>query len=231
MNLFFAEQLTPSGGSMDAGETHHAHKVLRKSVGDCILVSAGKGVIYEAKITTISKRELLFENTAVFKEATKTRALHMAVAPTKANERFEFFLEKATELGVDEITPILCFNSERKTYKHERGLKIVQGAAKQSLSCHWPTLNESISLRDFLSKQSSSSPVQKLIAHCHDTERQDYFNLPKTEQQLILIGPEGDFSIQEVEAAMESGFSPISLGSQRLRTETAALAACFGFNY
>jgi 16S rRNA (uracil1498-N3)-methyltransferase len=215
---------------MDEMETHHAHKVLRKAVGDAILVSDGKGIIYEATITTISKRSLSFENTAIFKSEKKTRFLHLAVAPTKSNERFEFFLEKATELGIDTITPIQCFNSERKAYKYERGLKIVQGAAKQSLSCHWPKLHELCTLTAFLANHQNTQG-EKYIAHCHDEARQDYFSLPKATHQLILIGPEGDFSLQEVEAAIKNGFAPISLGNKRLRTETAALAACFGFNY
>ncbi len=230
MNLFFAIDLSAEGGSLEATETHHATKVLRKQVGEEILVTQGKGVIYRARIHQISKRQLDFENLAVFKEEKQTRHLHLAVAPTKANDRFEFFLEKATELGVHEITPLLCSNSERKIYKTERGNKIIQGAAKQSLSCQWPVLNELTSLADFF-ERTRHVAGQKSIAHCHPGEKTDFFTIAQKEQALVLIGPEGDFTQEEIAASKEYEFSPVSLGQKRLRTETAALAACFGFLY
>jgi 16S rRNA (uracil1498-N3)-methyltransferase len=148
----------------------------------------------------------------------------MAVAPTKNNDRFEWFLEKATEIGISEITPIICEQSERKVLKKERLDRIILSAMKQSLKAYKPQLNDPISFNAFISKQH---PGQKYIAHCHQGPKHSLLKEAKSsEPLLILIGPEGDFSVKEIEMAVNQGFIPITLGSARLRTETAALAAC-----
>lgn len=228
MNLFFAEELNEKDGFLDKTESHHALKVLRKQIGDEILVTQGKGVIYIAKIEAGSASHLKFTVLNIFKEEARKQHLHIAIAPTKANERFEFFIEKATELGIAEITPILCSNSERKLYKTDRGEKVVKSAVKQSLACNLPVFNNMVKFDAFINQTHTA---HKLLAHCHSGDKSDFFKSSKKTHTLILIGPEGDFSMEEIKKAQAHGFETISLGEKRLRTETAALAACFGFLY
>jgi 16S rRNA (uracil1498-N3)-methyltransferase len=148
----------------------------------------------------------------------------LAVAPTKMNERYEWFLEKATEIGIQEITPIICEHSERKVIKTDRFQKILESAMKQSLHYYLPKLNEPIAYKDFIKKEFNG---QKFIAHCEETDKKSLKNeLEVCEDVTILIGPEGDFSIKEIQLAIESSFIPVSLGNTRLRTETAAIVAC-----
>jgi 16S rRNA (uracil1498-N3)-methyltransferase len=155
--------------------------------------------------------------------------LHIAVAPTKTIERFEWFLEKATELGIDEITPIICDRSERKEIKVDRSNKIITSAVKQSLKAYHPKLNQQKSFKEFIIQKQDA---QLFISHCEEGEK--FFinqKFKKHQKYLILIGPEGDFSSSEIEIALQNEFVPIPLGESRLRTETAALQACFEFNY
>ena len=153
------------------------------------------------------------------------------VAPTKLNDRYEWFLEKATEIGVSEITPILCDNSERKVIKAERYEKIILGAMKQSLKAHLPILNPMISFKEFISSEKFGT-TPTFIAHCNDVEKQSLKLLKPTSNQItILIGPEGDFSEKEIEMALQKMAKPISLGKSRLRTETAAIVACHSIAY
>ena len=147
-----------------------------------------------------------------------------AVAPTKMNERYEWFLEKATEIGIQEITPIICEHSERKVIKTDRFQKIIESAMKQSLHYYLPKLNEPISLKELLKKEIDG---QKFIAHCEETDKESLKNeLKPNEDVTILIGPEGDFSVKEIQLAIENNFIPVSLGNTRLRTETASIVAC-----
>jgi 16S rRNA (uracil1498-N3)-methyltransferase len=140
------------------------------------------------------------------------------------NERYEWFLEKATEIGIQEITPIICEHSERKVIKTDRFQKILESAMKQSLHYYLPKLNEPITFKDFIKMESQG---QKFIAHCEETTRKSLKNELKTnENVLILIGPEGDFSVKEIQQAIATKFIPVSLGNTRLRTETAAIVAC-----
>ncbi|MGC3976836.1 MAG: RsmE family RNA methyltransferase [Paludibacteraceae bacterium] len=148
----------------------------------------------------------------------------MAVAPTKNIERYEWFIEKATEIGIDEITPLVCRYSERKVIKPERLEKLIVSAAKQSLKAYFPILNPACTIDDFLKRYDES---QKFIAHCYEEDKATLQSLyKKTSDVIILIGPEGDFSIEEVQNSIKQGYRPISLGSCRLRTETAAVIAC-----
>jgi len=149
----------------------------------------------------------------------------LAVAPTKMNDRYEWFLEKATEIGIDSITPIICDHSERKVIKTERFDKILQSAMKQSLSYYLPTLHPLISFKEFIKQDFSD---QLFIAHCEDTERKSLKQALQPKQDvIILIGPEGDFSTKEIELAIAKSFSPVTLGNTRLRTETAAIVATY----
>ena len=149
---------------------------------------------------------------------------HIVVAPTKMNDRLEWFLEKATEIGVHEITPIICDHSERKVYKIDRAEKIIQAAMKQSLHYYIPKINEPISFAQFV---KSNFEGQKFIAHCEETDKKSLKSVLKPNQNIImLIGPEGDFSEKEITLALENDFTAVSLGNTRLRTETAAIVAC-----
>ncbi len=227
MNLFLAEELTSEGGYLGKEESHHASRVLRMNMGDLLLTTQGTGIIYQSEITEAHKTQVVFKNLSVFKKESSPPYLHIAIAPTKSNDRFEFFLEKATEIGISEITPIICHNSERKVYKTDRGNKIVISAAKQSLACHWPVLNEPVRLTEL---KVEGSETQKFIAHCEKDDMPNILKeLPSYAKVLMLIGPEGDFSPKEIEWAKTNGYTECSLGTKRLRTETAGIAVALGF--
>jgi len=185
----------------------------------------GKGGFYEAEIVEAHHKGCVL---SVIEKKTdfgkKDFHLHMAIAPTKNIDRFEWFLEKCTEIGIDEITPLLSEHSERKVIKPERLEKILVSAMKQSVKAYLPKLNELTLLNDFLKHETSAD---KFIAHCNPGDKNHLKNIIQPKQDaLILIGPEGDFSVDEVEAAKEHGFAEISLGEARLRTETAGVVAC-----
>ena len=226
MELFFQENLLESTSEikLSTEESRHISKVLRKKTGDAITVTNGKGLEWKGEITMLDTRNTLATKTAtIFHKKAKSN-LHIAIAPTKSNDRIEWFLEKATEIGITHITPILCNHSERRNIKSERFEKILIGALKQSNQFHLPKLNSLTYFSDFVSSYSADN---KFIAHCREGNKSNlssYNSLSK--DVLILIGPEGDFSREEVELAMENDFLPIALGSQRLRTETAGIVAC-----
>lgn len=226
MSLFFAEELSETGGQLSADESHHAARVLRLSTGDEILTTQGKGIIYRSRLLSLGKKHSQFENIEVFKDEKRGKYLHIAIAPTKSNDRFESFLEKATEAGVDEITPVICKNSERKVYKTERGKKILKAGAKQSLACWWPTINEPVLLKNFLPLNFEG--FSKYIAHCEDMDQPNVLpKLQQVEKLLMLIGPEGDFTPSEIKSAQEAAFTQANLGPKRLRTETAGMVVSF----
>ena len=205
-------------------ESKHIVRVLRKSVGDSILITNGKGQLFKGVIAAANPNKCLVKTALKETQPPIPYRLHMAVAPTKLNDRFEWFLEKATEIGITEITPILCHHSERKTIKLERYEKIIQSAMKQSLRYHLPKLNELTPISEILKSAKESN---KTIAHCESGTKMKLKDWVIPNQDiLILIGPEGDFSTQEIATALEHNFTAISLGDARLRTETAAIAAC-----
>lgn len=228
MNLFYTPHIQDGEGFLDKEESHHATRVLRMKPGDQTLVTDGQGTIYNATLTAVSKSETRFSIDSTFKqEDTPAGHLHIAIAPTKNNDRFEFFLEKATEIGISEITPIICDHSERKVYKTERGQKIIASAAKQSLACWWPVLHEPITLSEFLKQEHDG---EKFIAHCEKDDMPNILKeLPSFPKVLMLIGPEGDFSHREIELAQKQAYQECSLGAKRLRTETAGLAVALGY--
>ena len=153
--------------------------------------------------------------------------MHIAIAPTKNMDRFEWFLEKATEIGIDEITPIICSRSERKVIKTERCNRILLSAMKQSLKFHVPKLNEAISLNDFIKQDFEGT---KYIAHCEEGNKTELKEKKKEKRTLMLIGPEGDFSPTEIEMVLQYQFKAVSLGTSRLRTETAGIIAAHTIN-
>lgn len=228
MNLFYQANLheTSQNITFDKDESRHIFKVLRHKIGDSLHITNGLGILFTAELVDVSQKQCLAVVKKIDKKAPHPYYLHMAVAPTKNNDRFEWFLEKATEIGISEITPIVCDHSERKIIKLDRFEKIIESAMKQSLKMHKPKLNELTSFSEFIKLQSDFKG-EKCIAHCADSDKKLLKNLaPPKSSTIILIGPEGDFSYKEIVLAQESGFTPISLGESRLRTETAAIAAC-----
>jgi len=203
-------------------ESRHLSKVLRKQPGDLVAVTDGKGLEVHVQIQNISSRKTNGHIVETITPPAPKHQTHIAIAPTKNIVRLEWFLEKATEIGIHRISPILCKHSERKVIKSDRLAKILQAALKQSQQFHLPQLDELISFEAFVAQQQKG-----YIAHCNTEEKIDLADIAPTEQSnCILIGPEGDFSLDEIVFAQKNNFQPISLGSQRLRTETAALVAC-----
>lgn len=212
-------------------EAKHFAKVLRGKVGQEINITDGLGNMAKGLVNRISNSTVEIELTSVIENFEKRDyKLHIAVCPTKNIDRTEFFIEKAVEIGIDEISFLKSFHSERKNINFERLSKIAQTAVKQSLKAYIPKMNDLMKFSDFISNNNSEN---KLIAHCNnDFKRKDLhsFVKPKTDY-LILIGPEGDFSKEEIVLANDNGFNGISLGHQRFRTETAAMNVVFGINW
>ncbi|MDD6473584.1 MAG: 16S rRNA (uracil(1498)-N(3))-methyltransferase [Bacteroidales bacterium] len=228
MHYFYTPDIRTSN-ELPLEEAAHAIRVLRLQIGDEIMLINGKGSFFKAKISDIGNKRCFFSIMQELPQAPIWNGhLHIAIAPTKNMDRIEWFTEKATEIGIDEITFLLCRYSERKVVKNERIEKILISGIKQSLKSRLPRLND---MTDFKKFVAQDIPGGKYIAHCYkDTERvllKDV--LTQGLDATILIGPEGDFSEEEVDLAIRHGFTPVSLGTSRLRTETAALAACHTF--
>lgn len=231
MHLFYTPELNSDDEFfvLSPEESKHCCKVLRLDEGSTVILVDGRGGWYTAQIVQANaKRTEVKIDAAVLELDKRNHYLHIAVAPTKNIDRFEWFLEKATELGIDEISPIICERSERRELKTERLNRRITAAMKQSLKAYHPRLNEPLSLKNFLDKDYGGN---KFIAHCMPGEKAFISGLlSRTQDCLILIGPEGDFTPAEAELALAKGFCPVSLGAARLRTETAALAVCFEVN-
>jgi 16S rRNA (uracil1498-N3)-methyltransferase len=226
MQLFYNSEIKKSDLTFffDKEESKHIVKVLRKNEGDKIFITNGLGFLFESEIILASEKKCEVKIAKETFQEPNTFYTHIAVAPTKMNDRLEWFLEKATEIGIHEITPIICDHSERKVYKIDRAEKIIQAAMKQSLHYYIPKINEPVSLSQFI---KSNITGQKFIAHCEETDKKTFKNEVKRDEKItILIGPEGDFSTKEINFAIENKFIPVTLGNTRLRTETAALVAC-----
>ena len=222
MQQFFTPNidLTLESYSFNEVESKHMAKVLRKNIGDTLYLSNGKGQIITAKLSLVSPKSCVVKLLEIKDIPAPKTAIHMIVAPTKNISRFEWFLEKATELGVYKITPILCDRSERKHIKHERCEKIIHAALKQSLRAYLPILAPLTPLKEIEIKEPA------FMAHCEDSPKKSLKDVVKEQAECsILIGPEGDFSKAEIAWANEQNITAVHLGSNRLRTETAALAA------
>lgn len=226
MQLFYNPTIneTTENFSFDKEESKHIIKVMRKKGGDILYVTNGLGYLFKTEISLGSDIKCTVKIIS-FEQAEKQKYhLHLAVAPTKMNDRYEWFLEKATEMGISEITPIICDHSERKFVKNDRFDKIILSAMKQSAQVFLPKLNEPIAFKDFIKYQPNG---QLFIGHCEETEKKSLKNELKPNTGVtILIGPEGDFSNKEIALAIENNYIPVSLGATRLRTETAAIVAC-----
>lgn len=226
MQLFYHPELDNETNqfTFPVDESRHISKVLRKKTGDTLDITNGKGIWYEAEILNPHHKKCTAQITAKRTVTPSPYRLHMVVAPTKLNDRFEWFLEKATEIGVHEITPIICDHSERKVIKQERMEKVIQSAMKQSLQTYLPKLNEAISFKEFMTLPNSDN---RFIAHCEEDKKTELLHTARPKENTsILIGPEGDFSENEIALALQNNYTAVALGDNRLRTETAAIVAC-----
>jgi 16S rRNA (uracil1498-N3)-methyltransferase len=231
MHIFYTPDITQNTYTLNEEESKHCVRVLRLTVGSIVNLVDGKGGFYTAEITSDNPKKVALAILKVETEFHKrNHYLHIAVAPTKNIDRLEWFLEKATELGIDEITPIITDRSERRVVKEDRLNKVITSAVKQSIKAYHPKLNEAISFDAFLKEPFEG---EKLIAHCIDQGEKQFISklVSPYQKYLILIGPEGDFTPEEVNLALNKGFKALTLGDNRLRTETAALAVCFEINY
>jgi|SRR5476651_2253962 len=232
MHLFYTPDITPQNDAwfLTEEESKHCTRVLRLDKGDQINLIDGKGGLYTATISDAHpKRTILHINSVTTEYSKRNHYLHIAVAPTKNLDRLEWFLEKATEIGIDEISLIITARSERKEAKIDRLDKIITSAIKQSLKAYHPILNEVIPFNKFIAKPFSG---QKFVAHCAEGAKLELKDeLQPQGNYLVMIGPEGDFTEKEIADALQYGFKAITLGESRLRTETAALEACFEINF
>jgi len=229
MQIFYCPDLKGDAYLLNEDESKHIIRVLRLKNGDHIHLTDGKGGLFKAELIDDHPKRCavsIVESTTEYEK--RNFKLHMAVAPTKNMSRYEWFLEKATEIGIDAISPIICDHSERKDVKVQRLEKVIVSAIKQSLKAYVPQIDEPIKFKNFV-KQAFNG--QKFIAYCEGKPTHLKELYKANSDVLILIGPEGDFSPEEVKLAQENGFKIISLGNARLRTETAALAACHAINF
>lgn len=209
-------------------ESAHCVRVLRYGVGDEILLTDGRGSTYTARIVSAHPKQCVFEVLSHERQQpSHDFHLHIAIAPTKHIERLEWMIEKCTEIGIDEITPILCRYSERRDVRIDRLQKVMLSAAKQSLTPYLPVLHAMTPIEQVIAAAQAQDHQDAFIAHCLKDQKAELASLIRPKRDVIvLIGPEGDFSEQEVEMALQSGFRAVSLGSSRLRTETAGVVAC-----
>jgi 16S rRNA (uracil1498-N3)-methyltransferase len=226
MQIFYAPDINGISYTLDVKESKHLIRVLRMVKGADVKLIDGKGNLFEGFISEPDQNKCIIEITREIKDFEKRNyKLHIAISPLKNPERFEWFVEKSVEIGIDEITPLICKNTEKPGIKSERVNNLIISAMKQSLKAKKTLLNETSSYKDFINKNLGGT---KMIAHCDDsTGRRKISDVySKKTDSIILIGPEGDFSREEIDSAVKRGFLPVHLGTSRLRTETAGLAAC-----
>ena len=229
MYIFYSPEILQNNYHLSIEESKHCMKVLRHKKSDIIHLMDGKGAFYTAEISEANPSKIEFRIIEQTNSIPRDYYIHIAIAPTKNINRFEWFLEKSIEMGIDEITPLFCDNSERKTLNIERLSKIIISASKLSKQAFFPILNPLLSCGSFIDRNID---VEKYIAHCHS-------NIPnllsheqiKSKKVEVLIGPEGDFSKNEIKQALSAGYKEISLGESRLRTETAGLVSCFALHF
>ena len=223
MELFYSTSIHDDHFLLEGEEAHHLLKVLRHKEGDTVMVTDGKGSLYTTHITEANPKKCLLKIIKQDKkDSEKNYSVHIAIAPTKNTDRLEWFLEKATEIGVDEISLIICKHSERRVVKEERLVKVLVAAMKQSLKSFLPHLHP---LKTFSQLIEGSREPQRYICSLDAMDLLSERYIP-SEKTIILIGPEGDFSKEEIALASSHGFVPVSLGNSRLRTETAGIMAC-----
>ena len=225
MRLFYNKDLSQKDSKViiNREESKHIVKVLRKKVGDTIYIANGKGILFTTKIDIINKNSTELKIIDSKQEPKSNFHVNIAVAPTKKNDRIEWFVQKSTQIGINSISTVLCEKSEQKIVKTERLEKITISAMKQSLQLHKPIIEELVSFEEFTRNCKSDN---KFIAHCKESEKLFLNNCKlKAKSITVLIGPEGGFSDIEIDLAEKNGFISVSLGNNRLRTETAAIVA------
>lgn len=229
MHLFYTPDLQDDAYTLPEDESKHIIRVLRLNLGEVIHLTDGLGGLFTSVIVDNNpKRCRLAITNKVLEYGKRDYKISIAIAPTKNIDRFEWFLEKCTEIGIDNIYPIICHRSERKVIKHDRSMRVITAAVKQSLKAYHPVLHEQMTFQQFLKEDL---PPEKFIAHCEEGNKQILKSLTgKKMNSIVLIGPEGDFSPDEIKNATNKGFIPVSLGDSRLRTETAGVAACHTFS-
>jgi 16S rRNA (uracil1498-N3)-methyltransferase len=226
MQIFYAPDITGSTYTLDERESKHLIRVLRMTKGAYVKLIDGKGNLYEGIINNPDQNQCTIDITGRIKDFERRNyRLHIAISPLKNPERFDWFVEKSVEFGIDEITPLICRNTEKPGIKSERVNNLIISAMKQSLKANKTLLNEPTSFKDFINKDLNGI---RMIAHCdNSTERSKIADIyAKNENAIILIGPEGDFSREEIDSAVNRNYYQIHLGQSRLRTETAGIAAC-----
>lgn len=229
MQFFYAQDLESDIYTLSAEESKHCVKVLRMVEGDEIQLTNGRGLLCRARILSADPKACSVEIVTRQQSPARSHYLHVAVAPTKNSARIEWFVEKAVEIGIDEITPIICEHSERGSQNMDRLEKIITSAMKQSLKTYRPILNAPTRMLDFLKLPFEG---QRLVCYCEGDERKYLQQLyTPGDPVIVLIGPEGDFSKTEIETALNIGYKPVTLGDCRLRTETAALYATTAINF
>jgi len=226
MHIFFAAGLVGKQFPLNEEESLHLSKVLRLKLGETVRLLDGAGGMYEGEIQLVHQKNSVVGNLRLINSTNKRPyRLHVAISPIKMMERFEWFLEKATEIGIDEITPVLSARTERSVVKLVRMEKIVQAAMKQSMNAFHPVLNEAVTLDNFI--KSKKEDADAFIAHCIPGEKPLLVNSAKGRNDItVLVGPEGDFTEAEVEKALKHNFNAVSLGESRLRSETAGIMVC-----
>jgi 16S rRNA (uracil1498-N3)-methyltransferase len=226
MEIFYAPDISGKSYTLDEKESKHVVRVLRMAKNQEVRLIDGRGNLYNGIIVVPDQKECKIQITGIINNYEKRPyKLHIAISPLKNPERFEWFIEKSVEIGIDEITPLICKNTEKTGIKAERINNIIISAMKQSLKATITVLNDPCTFKEFINRQADGL---RMIAHCEkDIKRQSIAEVYKNNMDaLILIGPEGDFRKEEIELAVEKGYQPVHLGSSRLRTETAGVAAC-----
>ena len=226
MQIFYSSGVSGTRATFNRDESGHCIRVLRMKKGDAITFTDGRGNLYEGVISSDNHHMMEASVTSVLHEyGVRGYRLHAAISPLKNNDRLEWFIEKAVELGIDEITPLICTRTEKPGIKRDRLEGLIISAMKQSVKTYLPVLNDPVPVNVFLTRDLHGV---KIIAHCNETPERicisEAFN--RGEDIVIMIGPEGDFTVEEVRMAVEAGFIPVHLGESRLRTETAGVTAC-----
>jgi 16S rRNA (uracil1498-N3)-methyltransferase len=231
MQIFYSPDIAGKEYTLDEGESWHCVRVLRMKSGTAVRLIDGKGNLYEAVIAIADPRKCSLAITGIIRDfETRNYKLHIAISPLKNYERFEWFIEKSVEIGVDEITPLICSNTEKPGIKRERVNNLIISAMKQSLKSTLTVLNEPCRFDDFIVSRQYSN---RMIAHCSNETGKSRIGevYSKGNDAVLLIGPEGDFSATEIKDAVAQGFVPVHLGKSRLRSETAGIAACYSIYY
>ncbi len=226
MHIFYSNSYDGKIFTLDEAESLHLARVLRLKPGDDARVINGSGSFFNCRVIDANKKFATLEVISLLENYKKRDYyLHIAIAPTKNIDRFEWFIEKSVEIGIDKITPLICERSERRVTKTQRSRKIIISAMKQSLKAYETIISEAMPFKRVIEECPESN---KFIAHCSDSGNQDKLSklVKPGSDGLVLIGPEGDFSTNEVDMAINKGFKEVNLGESRLRTETAGVIAC-----